>query len=289
MYLETKGLTKTFGKQIAVDHLDLAVKKGSFTAILGPNGAGKSTTIAMLLGLLSPTSGTISYQTKDPQVGVVFQESILDDELTVSENLRFRQKLAGLNDSAGLTQIMKQLGISDFVDQRYGLLSGGQRRRVDIARSLLDQPDILFLDEPTAGLDIQTRKAIWQVLTDLRKQDDLTIVLTTHYLEEANEADMVFIIDHGRLIASDPADQLKHKYAKNQLILQTEKMRELKKLLSDQVSYTTISADKIQLTPIDTQNALQILAAVGTLLSHFEYREGTIDDAFINLTGKEMH
>ena len=243
----------------------------------------------MLLGLLSPTSGTISYQTKNPQVGVVFQESILDDELTVSENLRFRQKLAGQNDSAGLTQIMKQLGISDFVDQRYGLLSGGQRRRVDIARSLLDQPDILFLDEPTAGLDIQTRKAIWQVLTDLRKQDDLTIVLTTHYLEEANEADMVFIIDHGRLIASDPADQLKHKYAKNQLILQTEKMRELKKLLSDQVSYTTISADKIQLTPIDTQNALQILAAVGTLLSHFEYREGTIDDAFINLTGKEMH
>lgn len=289
MYLETKGLTKTFGKQIAVDHLNLAVKKGSFTAILGPNGAGKTTTIAMLLGLLSPTSGTISYQVKDPQVGVVFQESILDDELTVSENLRFRQKLAGLNDSASLIQIMKQLGISDFVDQRYGLLSGGQRRRVDIARSLLDQPDILFLDEPTAGLDIQTRKAIWQVLTDLRKQDDLTIVLTTHYLEEANEADMVFIIDHGRLIASEPADQLKNKYAKNQLILQTEKMRELKKLLSDQVSYTTISADKIQLTPVDTQNALQILAAVGTLLSHFEYREGTIDDAFINLTGKEMH
>lgn len=288
MYLETKSLTKVFGKQTAVDNLDLAIEKGSFTAILGPNGAGKSTTIEMLLGALSPTSGSIYYQTKKPQFGVVFQESVLDAELTVRENLQIRQKMAGTNEPETITKVITQLGLSEFANKRYGRLSGGQRRRADIARALLVQPEILFLDEPTAGLDIQTRKTIWQALTELRQQEDLTIVLTTHYLEEADQADMVFIIDHGKLIARGSADDLKHRYAKNQLLLQTEQLDKLKKHLI-QFEYLVVGADKVQITPADTRAALQILDQVGPLLTHFEYREGTIDDAFIALTGKEMH
>lgn len=147
MYLETKALTKTFGQRTIVDGLDLTIEKSSFTAILGPNGAGKSTTIGMLLGLLAPTSGSIIYQNKKPRFGVVFQESVLDRELTVKENLRVRQKMMGIKDIKDIARVIEQLGLSEFANRRYGRLSGGQKRRTDIARALLNQPDILFLDE----------------------------------------------------------------------------------------------------------------------------------------------
>lgn len=289
MYLETKNLTKAFGKQKAVDQLNMGVKQGSFTAILGPNGAGKSTTISMLLGLLRPTSGTITYQTTAPKLGVVFQKSVLDNELSVQENLRVRQKMAGKSDDDEINQIMHQLGVAEFAKKRYGRLSGGQRRRVDIARALLGQPEILFLDEPTAGLDIQTRKAIWQVLTELRQQDNLTIILTTHYLEEADQADMVFIIDHGELIAQGSAIDLKHHYAKNQLVLQTGDLGKLKQLLSPLIEYQVLTTERLLVNPASTSETIQLLKKVEPLLNHFEYREGTLDDAFIALTGKEMH
>lgn len=288
MYLETKALTKTFGQRTIVDGLDLVIEKGSFTAILGPNGVGKSTTIGMLLGLLAPTSGSIIYQNKQPHFGAVFQESVLDRELTVKENLRVRQKMMGINDPKDIDRVIEQLGLNEFANRRYGRLSGGQKRRTDIARALLGQPDILFLDEPTAGLDIQTRKVIWQVLTELRQREELTIVLTTHYLEEADQADMIFIIDYGKLIACGSADDLKYKYVKNQLILQTTEPKKLEDNLK-QVEYSIISSGKFQVTLADTKTALQLLNKVGTLITHFEYREGTIDDVFIALTGKEIH
>lgn len=288
MYLETKGLTKVFGDQVAVDKLDISIDQGSFTAILGPNGAGKSTTISMLLGLLSPTSGKIIYHTKTPKIGVVFQTSVLDAELTVSENLNIRQKMTGKADKSEIDQVMHKLGVSSFANKRYGQLSGGQRRRTDIARALIGDPDILFLDEPTAGLDIQTRKAIWEILTKLRQEEKLTVVLTTHYLEEADQSDMIFIIDQGKLIAHGSATDLKYQYAKNQLILETNDIEVIKEKLSS-VQYTVITKNKLRLMPENTKETLRILREVEPSITHFEYREGTIDDAFIALTGKEMH
>lgn len=288
MYLETKGLTKVFGDQVAVDKLDMSIDQGSFTAILGPNGAGKSTTISMLLGLLSPTSGKIIYHTKTPKIGVVFQTSVLDAELTVSENLNIRQKMTGKADKSEIDQVMHKLGVSSFANKRYGQLSGGQRRRTDIARALIGDPDILFLDEPTAGLDIQTRKVIWEILTKLRQEEKLTVVLTTHYLEEADQSDMIFIIDQGKLIAHGSATDLKYQYAKNQLILETNNMAVIKEKLTS-VQYAVIAKNKLKLMPENTKETLRILREVEPCITHFEYREGTIDDAFIALTGKEMH
>ncbi|HIW89531.1 ABC transporter ATP-binding protein [Ligilactobacillus pabuli] len=289
MYLETKGLTKNFGQQTAVASLDLKIEEGSFTAILGPNGAGKSTTIAMLLGLLRPSSGTITYQNSKPRIGVVFQNSVLDAELSVKENLQVRQKMTGTKDQAEILTVMKRLGVSEFAKKRYGRLSGGQRRRVDIARALLGQPEILFLDEPTAGLDIQTRQAIWQVLGELRQQDNLTIVLTTHYLEEADQSEMIFIIDQGQLIAHGSATSLKQRYAKNQLVLEGTDSETLKRLIPEELEPVVITDQQLLVNPVSTQQAIQCLLAVQSELQHFEYREGTLDDAFIALTGKEMH
>lgn len=288
MYLETKELTKAFGEQVAVDNLNMSIDQGSFTAILGPNGAGKSTTISMLLGLLSPTSGKIIYHKKTPKIGVVFQTSVLDTELTVTENLSVRQKMTGKADKLEIDQVMHKLGVSSFANKRYGQLSGGQRRRTDIARALIGNPDILFLDEPTAGLDIQTRKTIWEILTKLRQEENLTIVLTTHYLEEADQSDMIFIIDQGKLVAHGSATDLKYQYAKNQLILETNDMENAKKQLHA-VKYTILPDNRLQVMPENTQVALRILGDLAPLITHFEYREGTIDDAFITLTGKEMH
>ena len=289
MYLETKGLTKNFGQQTAVASLDLKIEEGSFTAILGPNGAGKSTTIAMLLGLLRPSSGTITYQNSKPRIGVVFQNSVLDAELSVKENLQVRQKMTGTKDQTEILTVMKRLGVSEFAKKRYGRLSGGQRRRVDIARALLGQPEILFLDEPTAGLDIQTRQAIWQVLGELRQQDNLTIVLTTHYLEEADQSEMIFIIDQGQLIAHGSATSLKQRYAKNQLVLEGTDSETLKRLIPEELEPVVITDQQLLVNPVSTQQAIQCLLAVQSELQHFEYREGTLDDAFIALTGKEMH
>lgn len=289
MYLETKSLTKNFGHQTAVASLDLKIEEGSFTAILGPNGAGKSTTIAMLLGLLRPTSGTITYQTSKPRIGVVFQGSVLDAELSVQENLQVRQKMTGSKNQSEISAVMQQLGVSEFAKKRYGRLSGGQRRRVDIARALLGQPEILFLDEPTAGLDIQTRQAIWRVLGELRRQEHLTIVLTTHYLEEADQAEMIFIIDQGQLIANGSATSLKQRYAKNQLLLEGTDLETLKRLIPEELEPVVMANQQVLVNPTSTQQAVRCLLAVQPELQHFEYREGTLDDAFIALTGKEMH
>lgn len=267
----------------------MKIEEGSFTAILGPNGAGKSTTIAMLLGLLRPSSGTITYQNSKPRIGVVFQNSVLDAELSVKENLQVRQKMTGTKDQTEILTVMKRLGVSEFAKKRYGRLSGGQRRRVDIARALLGQPEILFLDEPTAGLDIQTRQAIWQVLGELRQQDNLTIVLTTHYLEEADQSEMIFIIDQGQLIAHGSATSLKQRYAKNQLVLEGTDSETLKRLIPEELEPVVITDQQLLVNPVSTQQAIQCLLAVQSELQHFEYREGTLDDAFIALTGKEMH
>ncbi|MFP4177898.1 MAG: ABC transporter ATP-binding protein, partial [Acholeplasmataceae bacterium] len=202
--IRIENLVKTYGDVVAVNDISFGVERGSLFAFLGPNGAGKSTTINILTTLLKADSGRVYLNDReDPvyfrtRIGVVFQENVLDGELTVEENLLYRGALY-MNDRARVweryQQLVDYLGLNDFSHQRFRTLSGGQKRRVEIARALFSNPEILLLDEPTTGLDPETRQVVWGVIDDLRQRDRLTIFLTTHYMEEAANADHVIIID----------------------------------------------------------------------------------------------
>ncbi|EMB68953.1 ABC transporter ATP-binding protein [Streptococcus mutans] len=287
MILKTQDLTKTYDQRIAVNHVNLEIEKGSFTAILGPNGAGKSSTIQMLIGLLQPDSGSVHYA-QEIKIGVVFQNSVLDEMLTVKENLQIRACQYKQVASGKVEELIDQLGLTNFSHQQYGSLSGGQKRRVDIARALLNNPDILFLDEPTTGLDIQTREAIWDLLNLLQEKQKMTVVLTTHYLDEADSADQVYIVDHGQIIAQGTANQIKGKYAKNILKLQTGNIDPLLDYLRDDSLIEKVNEGEIILKPETAQSALDIINDCRDLIDNFEFRSGTMDDAFIALTGREV-
>ncbi|MDO4667130.1 MAG: ABC transporter ATP-binding protein [Streptococcus sp.] len=286
--LETKKLTKTYGNTVAVNGLDIHIKRGSFTAILGPNGAGKSTTIQMLIGLLQPTSGSINYAEKT-KLGVVFQNSVLDGMLTVKENLEIRAKQYKHIEKNKIDQLIKELGLTNFVQQKYHTLSGGQKRRVDIARALLNSPDILFLDEPTTGLDIQTRNVIWDLLIQLQKEKKMTVVLTTHYLNEADNADMIYVVDHGKVIARGSADYIKLQYACNLLKIVTKTRDVFIQILKNhQIDYEELKSGEFLMKPEDIEQTFNILGWTRPYIEQFEFRQGTMDDAFIALTGKEV-
>ncbi|HHF7019829.1 TPA: ABC transporter ATP-binding protein [Streptococcus mutans] len=287
MILKTQDLTKTYGQHIAVNHVNLEIEKGSFTAILGPNGAGKSSTIQMLIGLSQPDSGSVHYA-QEIKIGVVFQNSVLDEMLTVKENLQIRACQYKQVASGKVEELIEQLGLTNFSHQQYSSLSGGQKRRVDIARALLNNPDILFLDEPTTGLDIQTREAIWDLLNLLQEKQKMTVVLTTHYLDEADSADQVYIVDHGQIIAQGTANQIKGKYAKNILKLQTGNIDPLLDYLRDDSLIEKVNEGEIILKPETAQSALDIINDCRDLIDNFEFRSGTMDDAFIALTGQEV-
>ena len=287
MLVETKNLSKIYGDKVAVNGLDIQIERGSFTAILGPNGAGKSTTIQMLIGLLKPTSGQICYAEK-LRLGVVFQNSVLDARLTVLENLTIRAKQYKEMPAGRIERLVSQLGLSAFVKQPYGTLSGGQKRRVDIARALLNSPDLLFLDEPTTGLDIQTRESIWSLLKQIQKEEQMTIVLTTHYLNEADDADKIYIVDHGQVIAQGSADQIKGNYARNILRILSQDVAGLEKSLPRDCAWEQDKEGEFILHPKTTQEALTLLAQTAPYIEQFEFQPGTMDDAFMALTGREV-
>lgn len=287
MLVKTQGLVKTYGKHIAVNNLNVTIEKGSFTAILGPNGAGKSSTIQMLIGLSQPDAGKVIY-TQEAKIGVVFQNSVLDDMLSVKENLQIRACQYKKVAPQKIEELVDKLGLTHFINQAYGSLSGGQKRRVDIARALLNSPDILFLDEPTTGLDIQTRQAIWDLLNQLQQKDQLTIVLTTHYLDEADSADMVYIVDHGQVIAQGTASLIKEKYAKNILKLQSNQINSLLDCLRDASLIEQVRGNEVILRPETAELAMDILSHCRDFIHNFEFRPGTMDDAFMTLTGREV-
>ena len=287
MILQVKHLTKRYGDYMAVDDIQLEFEKGSFNAILGPNGAGKSTTISMLIGLKKPTKGQIRYA-PNTKIGVVFQASVLDEMLTVRENLTIRAQQYKEIVASRVDDLIHQLGLTAFQKQLYGTLSGGQKRRVDIARALLSQPDILFLDEPTTGLDIQTRKAIWDLLSRLQKDEGMTIILTTHYLDEADEADQIYIVDHGKMIAQGSATVIKSQYASNILKIRFKEMKDLEKLLQTGMTVKEENELEYLFYPRTSLEAIEYLAKVREEIDSFEFRPGTMDDAFIALTGREV-
>ncbi|MFS9171321.1 ABC transporter ATP-binding protein [Streptococcus infantis] len=286
MILQAKGLTKNYGDHTAVKDINLEFKKGSFNAILGPNGAGKSTTISMLIGLKRATNGQIIYA-PNTRIGVVFQASVLDEKLTVKENLAIRaQQYKGIKGGR-VEDLINQLGLTAFQKQLYGTLSGGQKRRVDIARALLSNPDILFLDEPTTGLDIQTRKSIWDLLYRLQRDEGMTIILTTHYLDEADEADQLYIIDHGKVIAQGSATEIKSEYASNHLKI-CFKDNQVEKFLPKNMPVEKENEFEYSLYPKSQLEAIDYLTQVREKIASFEFRPGTMDDAFIALTGREV-
>jgi len=286
MILQARGLTKNYRDHTAVKDINLEFKKGSFNAILGPNGAGKSTTISMLIGLKRATNGKIIYA-PNTRLGVVFQASVLDEKLTVKENLAIRaQQYKGIKGGR-VEDLINQLGLTAFQKQLYGTLSGGQKRRVDIARALLSNPDILFLDEPTTGLDIQTRKSIWDLLYRLQRDEGMTIILTTHYLDEADEADQLYIIDHGKVIAQGSATEIKSEYASNLLKI-CFKDKQVEKFLPKNMPVEKENEFEYSLYPKSQLEAIDYLTQVREKIAGFEFRPGTMDDAFIALTGREV-
>ena len=287
MILQAKNISKRYGNHLAVNNIHLQFEKGTFNAILGPNGAGKSTTISMLIGLKQPTQGDIIYE-PGTKIGVVFQTSVLDEMLTVRENLTIRAKqYKGLKPDR-VSVLIGRLCLSAFQKQKYGTLSGGQKRRVDIARALLHGPDLLFLDEPTTGLDIQTRKSIWDLLYQLQREEGMTVVLTTHYLDEADEADQIYIVDHGKVIAQGSALDIKSQYATNILKIRFKERQQIESIKSSGMSVEQQSQLEYVLRPESEREAIDYLVQVRDKLAHFEFRPGTMDDAFIALTGREV-
>lgn len=284
MLIETQELTKKFGDKIAVNKADIQIKRGQLVAYLGTNGAGKSTTINMLTGLLKPTSGIIS-KASNLKIGVVFQNSVLDNALTVNDNLYLRARMYRNYAPDWLEHLIALIDIKEFLNQKFGTLSGGQKRRVDIARALICKPDLLFLDEPTTGLDIQTRIVIWNLLTKLQQQQSLTIFLTTHYLEEAENADQMYILENGQILASGSAAEIKTEFAPNKLILTVNDAE----ILQAKQKVIQFSHNQVEIDSLSPQEAIGILKNNQENITDFSYRKGTINDAFLQITGKEIH
>ena len=254
--IEVKGLKKSFGTTEVVKGIDFSVEKGSLFAFLGTNGAGKSTTINMLTTLLKKTEGSVLINGfelgKDDlkikeSIGVVFQNSVLDDLLTVKENLYFRGSLYSLNKNDLKNRISNAVEITDcgeFLNKKYGKLSGGQRRRADIASALINQPKVLFLDEPTTGLDPTTRLSIWNNISYMQKDLGMTVFLTTHYMEEASKADDICIISKGEIIEKGTPISLKEKYTVDLLKIYFPNEKIINFLNTNQIEHT-LEKDKI--------------------------------------------
>lgn len=298
MAIEVEGLVKSYRAVRAVDGVSFEVPDGQLFAFLGANGAGKSTTIGCLTTLLQADAGSMRVAGNDVRthaeqvraaIGVVFQGSLMDDALSVRENLRLRATLSRVprrRFAARLAELSALIELDEFLDRPYGRLSGGQRRRADIARALLHEPAILFLDEPTAGLDPASRVAVWSAVARLRRDHGLTVFLTTHYMEETEEADEVCIIDAGRLVARGTPTQLRAQHSRSILSITTADPAALLRSSGDRRDGVQIDGDVVRLPVADAAEARRILAANGDAVIDFEYRHGRMDDVFLAVTGR---
>lgn len=298
--IEVKGLVKNYGEVKAVRGIDFHVKKGKLFAFLGPNGAGKSTTIDIICTFLQQDAGVVkvggyTLGKEDAKIreviGAVFQIGLLDDLLSVEENLRTRgsfYKIKGAELDQAVKRAVEVTGISNLLKRRYGQLSGGQRRRADIARALVHTPEILFLDEPTTGLDPQTRKNVWETIERIQKDKGMTVFMTTHYMEEASNADYVIVIDNGRIVAEGTPSELKDEYSRDKLVLSTDRKDDLAARLKKLGFEYTLVADSFTIQIASSLEALPIIEATRDLIESFEVLKGTMDDAFITITGKEL-
>lgn len=294
------NLVKTFGEVKAVNDLSFRVKKGELFAFLGVNGAGKSTTISIMSGTLKKDSGEVFICGKNidkgfdgisDKIGVVFQSSVLDGVLTVSENLHSRASLYGLKGSEAesrINELSEVLGFGDLMKRKVGKLSGGQRRRIDVARALLNRPELLILDEPTTGLDPQTRKTLWTVIEDLRKKEGMTVFLTTHYMEEAVDADYVVILDSGSIVAKGTPVELKNAYTGDFITVYGADEQTINNFIAkNNLKYEAINGG-FRIEVKSTAAARDLVIANPQLFTDFEITKGKMDDVFLAVTGKKL-
>jgi len=299
--IEVNGLSKSFGKIKAVNDISFYVEKGALFSFLGTNGAGKSTTISILLTLLQLDSGHVSVngytvgkhdQAIRKEIGVVFQESLLDPLLTVKENLAIRGSFYGMKRqerNGAITRVMDIVDLQSISNRPYGKLSGGQRRRVDIARALIHKPNILILDEPTTGLDPESRKNIWATILQLQKETGMTVFLTTHYIEEAANSDYVVVMKKGSIVAKGTPEQLKNNYSTDLLTISTERAEELRNLLIlDDIAFTE-EKSMFHFRLNHTKEAIPILAKFTSFITSFEVKKSSLDDVFIAINGKVVN
>lgn len=294
--IEISGLCKSFGEVKAVDNLSFCVKKGELFAFLGVNGAGKSTAINIMCAQLQKDSGKVIVDgndlDKDAQkikrkLGVVFQNSVLDSSLSVYDNLQSRAVLYGISGEQfkkRAAELAKMLDFEDLMKRTVGKLSGGQRRRIDVARALLHSPEILILDEPTTGLDPQTRKTLWSVIGQLQKNDGMTVFLTTHYMEEAAEADFMTVLDSGKKVAEGTVLELKNKYTGDFITLYNTDENTVKKL---NVKYERLG-EAFRLCVPDTRAATELIINNPSVFEDYEITKGKMDDVFLAVTGKKL-
>lgn len=294
--IDIERLSKSFGDVRAVRELSFHVRQGELFAFLGVNGAGKSTTISIICGQLGRDGGAVKVCGEDVdhgleritrRIGVVFQGSVLDMALTVNDNLRSRAALYGITGRAyreRAAELAKLLDFEGLMNRTVGKLSGGQRRRIDIARALLHRPDILILDEPTTGLDPQTRRLLWEVVQRLRRSESMTVFLTTHYMEEAAGADYVVIIDHGRIAAEGTPLALKNAYTGDFITLYGVDGAQAESL---GLPYEIIR-DAVRVQVPDTAAATALIVSRPELFRDYEIAKGGMDDVFLAVTGKRL-
>lgn len=294
--IKIERLQKNFGDLKAVDNLSFKVKRGELFAFLGINGAGKSTTINIICGQLKKDGGNVFVCGKNSDdnvddvkraIGVVFQNSVLDKDLTVKENLESRAALYGICGEAfnkRLLELSELLDFKDLLKRTVGKLSGGQRRRIDIARALLHKPEILILDEPTTGLDPQTRKLLWSVIANLRKNDNLTVFLTTHYMEEAADADYVVILERGKIAAEGTPLQLKNEYTGDFITLYGITEENVKRLGAPYEK----TSEAFRVAVKDTSKATELILKYPEVFKDYEITKGKMDDVFLAVTGNKL-
>lgn len=295
--IEVKHLKKMYKEHIAVNDISFDVNEGELFAFLGENGAGKSTTINILCTILNKTEGEIKVcghtlgkedDAIRDKIGIVFQNSVLDPKLTVKENLYLRGAYYGLSKKE-IADRLKNLGshfeMEDIWNRKYEKLSGGQRRRVDIMRALIHKPQILFLDEPTTGLDPKSRKLVWDYINHLRKDKGMTIFLTTHYMEETRDADRVVILDKGQIISQGTPAELKSRYTSSKLVWYTPQSNPAEELLKDYEF--TYDADHYN---VSFDNSItEFIYNNREVIRDYEVIKGSMDDVFLNLTGKQLN
>lgn len=294
--IEINNLDKSFQDVHAVNDLSLRVKEGELFAFLGVNGAGKSTTISIMCGMLAKDGGKVFIDGKDvdkdmreitKELGVVFQNTVLDAKLSVKDNLTSRAALYGITGKEAkqrIAHLAELLEFKDILNRTFGKLSGGQKRRVDVARALLNNPKILILDEPTTGLDPEARKALWSVVTTLRKNQNMTVFLTTHYMEEAADADYVVILDSGKISAEGTPLELKNNYTGDFVTIYNVDEDKIKAL---GLPYENIR-DAVRIAVKNTEEARDLIVRHPDLFTDFEITKGKMDDVFLAVTGKKL-
>ena len=297
--ISVRGLKKYFKDVKAVDDISFEVREGELFAFLGLNGAGKSTTINILCGVLPKDAGEVIVDGTDidgdidavkSKIGIVFQGGVLDKELSVADNLRYKAALYGITGRIyveRLEELSSLLGLKDLLKRPLGKLSGGQKRRIDIARALLHKPKILILDEPTTGLDPHTRVMVWDCLNKLRKESGLTIFLTTHYMEEASEADYVVILDAGHVVAHDTPVGLKNAYASDFIKVYSKNEKLFEMIAREELSAEE-KEDYVVIEVPSVEAAKRLIVTYPDAFEDFEVEKGKMDDVFLKVTGKQL-